>query len=231
MGDELTPPKATLGDDVHKVGRAAASVLLPAGGHLVDAVFSKPLEKRQDAWRDSVADMLRELLGREQVTVESLQEDPQFVDAVFYASRAATYTSSEEKREALKNAIYNTGIRRGPDDVERLVFIRLIDELTEWHLRLLKLASRVDPQGNMVYHPQLGWDHMPVVALELFPEFTNRRDYYNQLLIELENHGLVSNRNFLSIHGEMKWRCSSATTRGKALLDFITHPDIEPADT
>lgn len=257
MSDELTPPKPTIGDDAHAAGRAAASVLIPAGGHLVDAVFGKPLEKRLNAWRDTIAETVRDLLDREELTVESLQDDPQFIDIVMYASRAAAYTSSDEKRQALANAIYNAGVKRGPDEVERLVFIRLIDELTEWHIKILFYTSKRLPRSQraeVLTEFEEPWrsalNTSWVKGLEiLYSAIESRRDFLLQTRKELIAHGLLEEAEEKSLLGPSKPKQNSVsahiflddrdkdinrtliTDRGKALLAFITRSEDEPVDT
>ena len=231
MSDDLTPPKPTVGDDAHRLAKAAAGMVLPAGGELLEAVIGPPLAKRMDAWRDLMAKRVQELLDREQVTVESLQKDPQFIDAVMYASRAAAYTSSEEKRQALANAICNAGTERAPDADEQLVFLRLIDELTEWHFRILAFFN--DPpawfrhQDREPYNP--GFSSSLSDALETaYPELVGRRDLYDQLGVELNARGLLTSSGFHVMMSETGWQSSRTTDRGKSLLAFITRP--EPAD-
>lgn len=231
MTDDLTPPKPTVGDDAHRLAKVAAGMVLPAGGELLEAVIGPPLAKRMDAWRDLMAERVQELLDREQVTIESLQEDPQFIDAVMYASRAAAYTSSEEKRQALANAIYNAGAGQGPEHDERLVFIRLIDELTEWHFRILAFFN--DPPSWFREHDKVpyspGMSSSLSAALEkAYPELVGKRALYDQLGIELNARSLLESSGFHSMMSGTGWQSSRTTTRGKDLLAFITCP--EPTD-
>lgn len=252
--NELTPPKPTIGDDAHRLAKVAAGMVVPAGGELLEAVIGPPLAKRMDTWRDLIAERVQELVDREQATVESLQDDPQFIDAVMYASRAAAYTSSEEKREALANAIYNAGIKRGPDDHERLAFIRLIDELTEWHIRLLSFTAtratakqlkepslkgvprQTTPRRSAIWESELE---------DYYPELSGKKGFYMQLRKELVACGLIEvvdppsllgdfvpqNNDLLGPVGSSdRAEKPAATDRGNALLAFITRPKDVPTD-
>lgn len=237
MTDKLTPPKPAASDDAHRLARAAAGMVLPAGGDLLEAVIGPPLAKRMDAWRDLIAERVQELLDREQLTAESLQEDPQFIDTVMHASRAAAYTSSEEKRQALATAIYNAGARRGPVDDERIIFIRLIDELTEWHIRLLVYIS--ENPTNQEYYNELdaAVDPSPSARHELgtfpyqieqaFSQLQGRADFYLQLRREMIAHGLLAIEE--ASHGGPSTESTKIAPRGKALLEFITHPELADA--
>ena len=227
MPDELTPPKSTIGDDAHRIAKAVAGVVLPAGGDLIDAIVGPPLAKRVDAWRDTVAETIRELLEHEQVTAESLQDDPQFVDVVMCASRVSAYTSSSEKRDALRNAILNTGLRSGPEHDERLIFIRLIDDLTEWHLRVLTLFN--DPErweqiSSAAGITLSGANSLTDAAMRAFPELMSRAEFFDQIAKDLHGYGLLSIYGFEIALEEGEIPSSLTTNRGKGFLAFITRP-------
>jgi hypothetical protein len=48
-------------------------------------------------------------------------------------------THKQEKRDALRNALLNIALHRSTDEDQQQTFLRYIDELTVWHLRILSL--------------------------------------------------------------------------------------------
>src|SRR5687768_411257 len=113
MGEDdnyLVPIDKTAGDDVYAAvtaGRASIPVGGGAASELFAVVITPPLEKRRDEWMREVGEGLRRLEQEREIDLAALAENDQFVDIVMSASAAALKTSSQRKREALKNAVLN----------------------------------------------------------------------------------------------------------------------------
>ena len=224
--DDLTPPAKTIADDAHRMVKAAAGVVLPGGGDLIDAVMAAPMAKRVDTWREAVSEAIRELQDKYGRIPEDLSNDEAFIDVVAQASRAAAFTSSKVKREALRNAILNTGTSRGVDDDERLIFVRLIDELTEWHLQILDFFDNPLGWFSQSDHP----DREPpptssnATALEAaFPNLRGKHGIYDPIIADLKTQGL-SDVGLDPMKAASGWDISRTTPRGKRFLTFIRRP-------
>jgi hypothetical protein len=81
----------------------------------------------------SSAERLKIIEGK----LESLAANPTFVTTVLQATQIALRTHQEEKLEALRNAVANSGGNQLQDDT-RAVFLNLVDTFTPTHLRILK---------------------------------------------------------------------------------------------
>jgi len=133
------------GDIAREVGRAIISAIPVAGGPIqvvFENVFSAPIEKRKQAWLEELAEVVTELQRRvEGLTPERLAANDAFVTVAMQASQVAIRNHQNAKLEALRNAILNSGMPNPPEEDEQLIFVRLIDQLTPWHLRLLAVLA------------------------------------------------------------------------------------------
>src|SRR5258708_825176 len=101
-------------------------------------VLVPAIARRRDTWLKDLADGLEQLEKRvDSFKIKKLQNNEAFVSAVLDASRAAISTHKEDKREALRNAVLNIALGRGPHEDEAEMFLRCIEEFTPWHIRIL----------------------------------------------------------------------------------------------
>ena len=162
------------------------------------------------------------------VRVEELREDPEFLDAVLQAARAAERTSSETKRAALRNAVLNVALAPGPgvDAIRNQVFLRLIEDFNEWHLRILTLFS--SPPAALVasHRDQLrAASALPHVIEALFPEMVGQQQVYDLVWNDLKRAQLINSdlhaTGIVNREGLMERR---TTDFGEAFLRFIKSP-------
>lgn len=228
---EKPPSKKTKGDIVHTVVKAAASAIPVAGGPaavLFEEVFRKPIEARRQKWLEMLAEAVEELKSKvEKLGNKDLSENESFISAVMQASQVAQRTHQDEKLEALRNAIQNAALPHAPDEDLQLVFLRFIDELTPWHLRILDLLDGPGEWGrrNKINFP--GWSMGgPSTVLEFaFHDLRGQRDFYDQVVSDLQVRGLISQGSFL--HTTMTgggMMASRSTSMGKQFLRFIRKP-------
>jgi len=137
-------------------------------------------------------------------------------------------TSQEDKREALLNAISNSTSSTTVQAAIRQMYLRLIDDFTEWHIRLLKLFS--DPprwfsDHNVKPPRNIAMGSLAQVLEAAYPELMNKRSFYDQVWRDLNNAGLVSTDSLQSGMTERGMMEQRATERGKEFLWFIQrHP-------
>ena len=229
MSERYEPPQSSAGDATHALAKAGISSIPLVGSaatELFALIVAPPLERRRQRWMEEVGEALRQLEDRRGVRLEDLQEDEAFIDAAMSATQAALRTSVEEKRRALRNALLNSALPGAPDASTRQVFINLVEQLTEWHLRLLGFFR--DPQGWFaragVPAPDLYAGSPANVCEEAYPELARRREFFDQCWKDLHQRGLTNTpelRVMMTGSGTMARRASDV---GEEFLRFIEDP-------
>lgn len=224
----LQPRDKTAGDAALAITKAVTSALPLVGGPGAElvALLTPSLEKRRVAWLDELAERLRRLEAERGVDVEDLKEDPAFLDAVMHAARAADRTSSDTKRAALRNAVLNVALSAGPpaEAIRHQVFLRLIEEFNEWHLRILNLFSNPPAELGAAHDEQLrSATALPHVIQALFPEMAGHQEVYGLVWSDLKQAQLVNS----DLHGMMSRSgllARRTTDFGEEFLGFIRSP-------
>jgi hypothetical protein len=107
------------------------------------------------------------------------------------------------------------------------MLIRFVDELTPWHLRVLRMAA--DPNGWFEAHPELqrpnfattsSHSHMLEAAL---PELQGRQDLYDQIAQDLVTRGLGRANLHATMSANGAWS-GWATSLGRQSVRFVTAP-------
>lgn len=214
-------PARTAGDVAHALAKAGLSALPVIGGPAVElfqAIVQPPLEKRREEWMHEVGMRLQELEGRG-LDLATLRQNPQFISAVMQASQAALRTHKEEKLVALRNALINVARGQAPDETVQHLLLSFVDELSEMHLRILKVFH--SPESP----PGLSMGGLSNVLEYNIPSLRNQQELYNQLWRDLYIRGLINTQNLnatLSGNGLTQRR---TTGLGQALLTFIANDE------
>ena len=233
------PPREGAPGLIREIALAGISSL-PAGP-LIAALFKNVLapvvEARREDWFTDLASRVKRLEETRGITLEDLRNDPAFADAVIQASRAADATSSAEKRDALRNAVLNTALGKGPLTADtRHVMLRCVDELTPTHFQILKLIRDHGVQESPTeFNASQGAQPLSYFVSRCVPELEGRGDrpIADLFCLDLINRGLVSHSsggvgpgaNFLTVPIALH----NLTDLGQQLLDFIaTPPESEP---
>lgn len=228
--DDL-PIKKSAGDVAREVGRAVVSLVPAAGGPLqvvFENFFTSPIERRKEAWLQQLADVVKEVEGRvAELTPEKLSQNEAFVTAAMYASHIALRNHQQAKLEALRNAVLNAALPNSPQEDEQMIFLRLIDQLTPWHLKVLSVLD--NPVHWMARHdvPNPGWGTGgPSAVLEhCLPDLRGQRETYDQIVRDLQSEGLLVQGQFLHVMMTGGGMVGSRTAdRGKRFIRFITSP-------
>ena len=142
--DGLEPPTSSAGDKAHALARAATGSIPLVGAketELFQMLIAPPLERRRQAWMDAVAEALRRLEREKGIDIEQLKDNDTFIDTIMQASQVALRNSQQEKLDALRNAVLNSACPHPVDQSLQQMFLNLVDLLTVWHIRILKLLS------------------------------------------------------------------------------------------
>jgi hypothetical protein len=222
------PPERSAGDYAHSVVKAGLGLIPLAGAPLseaFDVAIGTPLDKRRDDWIRRIGEGLEELQQRfKGFDPAHLAENEAFVSTAYQATQAVMRTHHEEKREALKNAVLNSAIRTDLNEDLQQTFVGLIDTLTPWHLRLLRLFQ--DPAAGLGNRFSGDWTSTSLtqVAELAFPELRGQSERYNQIVRELHAHGLMAIETLggtMTSRGTLEKR---TTTLGDGFLEFISAP-------
>lgn len=223
-------PEPTGADTALGASRAVLAAVPVLGGSITEVlsmVLAPAVARRRDEWLKELANGLDAVERQvEGFKIEDLANDDAFVSAVIDASRSAVSTHRDEKRTALRNALLNIALHRSTDEDQQQMFLRYIDELTVWHIRILELFR--DPPkylaakgvGNNYYMGSASQ-----VLEDVYPEMKGQKELYDQIASDLGSRGLVNSATFL--HGMMSAQgmvSKRTTPLADRFLDFITNP-------
>ncbi len=197
MSNQGEPPHRAKGDIAHAVAKAAIGsvpVVGAAGAELFAYLIQEPYQKRREEWMRQVGDDLADLRERAGIDVDKLKDDPAFTDAVLSATQVALRTRSDAKRAALRNIIKNAAKPSAPSEAEQAAFIRVVDELSDWHVALLHLFE-APPKWLAIHDVDVAHIVMgaPSQIVEMaFPQLSGKQALYDSWWLDLHNRGLVS---------------------------------------
>ncbi|MCL1636142.1 hypothetical protein M2650_16085 [Luteimonas sp. SX5] len=220
--DKLVPPKQSKGDTLHALAKAGLSAVPIIGGPSVELfqhVVQPPLEKRRIEWMAYVGEKLVELEQRG-VDIQQLSENEEFVSAVLHASQLAVRTHRQEKREALRNALFNIASGKAPEESLQQIFLEYIDSFTELHVQLLKFFQQPPGSANVMMGA------LSSVIEQGIPGLRGKGQVYGQVWNDLVARGLVGNvglQVMMTGHGLAEKR---TTPLGDAFLAFISEPAL-----
>jgi len=226
----LEKPKSGKGDTVHTIVKASIAAIPYIGGpaaELFAAIIQPPLTKRRDEWIEYIAEGLKLLEEKfENFKIEDLSQNEMFITIVLHASQSALRNHQKEKLAALRNAVLNATLSDSPDEDIQLMFLDFIDSLTPWHLRILKFFDNPMAWGRKNNITYQNWSFgAPSTLLEsTFSELSGRRNFYDQIIKDLFNRGLMNIEALhltMSVNGMFESRTS---LMGKDFLKFIESP-------
>jgi len=190
------PPNRTGADVTHAVIKAVVGAVPYAGSALsvlMETVFAPPVERRRELWLRSLAQAVDELQRIHGLTAEALSDNDSFISAAVQATQIALRSHQDEKLQALQAAVVSAGSPHAPADTRQSVYLRLVDELTPAHLRILALYDKPEDWLTVPDHPDDGWGRS-APSNEIFarvPELENDQQFYELLVQDLQNRGLV----------------------------------------
>lgn len=183
--NKFEPPKADSGDTAHLVTKAALS-FVPAASELFEYFVKPPLERRLDEWRKEISQFLYSLEKVQEINLEALQENEQFISVVAQASAIAIRNHQKEKLIALRNAIANSATGSNLNDDLQLTFIRFIEELTPSHLQVLRFfMSHEEEVSSLKSYPAIY--QLLSETVEELPS----RDQFKMFIGDLASRGLI----------------------------------------
>lgn len=226
----LIPPTEGAGDAAHAAARMLIGVVPIVGGTAVEVfnlIVGPPVQKHLATWREDLARRLIDLIrdvADVQAEVERLQANDQFIATTLEATRIAAVTRSQEKLDALRNAVLNVAAGIDVGEIERQMFLRYVDELTEAHLRILSYgAGTLRPKEIANYN---GWIHASPaqVLTTTFAELAQQPELSKRLWKDLVERGLIMEMAANDRRFTERWRESWPTEFGSKFIHFISAP-------
>jgi hypothetical protein len=180
-------PTTSAGDVAYAIAKASVSsvpIVGSAATELFALLVQAPIEKRRNAWMQSVAERLMELESAG-LDLASLRDNEEFTSLLLHASQVALRTHSRLKLDALRSVISKAALEAHPDETMTSLCLGLIDELTPLHIRMLAVLSA----------PPLPADDQTVTIPEVLgtaiPELQSDHTLMHQINRDLYNRGLL----------------------------------------
>lgn len=147
-----------------------------------------------------------------------------FVTAVAQATQVALRTHQDEKLASLKQAVIHSALPNAPTEDQQLLFLRFVEELTPWHLRLLGFFDGPAKwmERNNIKNP--GWSMGgPSTVVELcFPDLKKQQEFLNQIVRDLQTRGLIQQSQFMNVTMTGDGMLASRITEfGRRFLAFV----------
>jgi len=224
--DGLDVPRRTNADVYHGLVKAGISAIPGIGSpaaEIFGLILAPPISRRTEQWMETMAQRL--LLLEEKVeglTLESLSSNEPFVTTLLTASQVALRTHDEGKLEALRNIVLNTAICALDDDLQ-LRFLILVEALSPWQIRILTLFR--DPVRWFDEHQVQPLSMLSgggsTVLEHALPELKGRRAFYDPLVRDLHNHGLMPDNLHVTMTagGAMSPRITGLASKFLAFLE------------
>lgn len=222
-----SPADLSLGDHAHVAARALISTLPYVSGPAVEAfnyLVASPLEKRRQRWMEAVGAYLNRL-----GSIEALQSNEAFMSTLAQATRAAMAEHQDEKLNALRNAVLNAARPDSIDDTLQAMFVRMTEQFTVWHLRLLRLFQAPQDwfEARSIPLPGMGisGSSLQKVVEAAFPDLAARDGLWQVIAKDLDAAGVFVGRNLSTVmtgEGALEKR---TTKLGDEFLAFISEPD------
>lgn len=229
MDNDFKPPVPTRLDRLYTMLKAGCEEF--PGGSLFTAflgLFAGPVyEVRKEEWTKRVGLAVTDLMDRDNLTLEDLQNNPAFVDAVLQASRIAVTTSQKEKIQALRNAVLNSASTPNIDTSRQQMFLTWVDDLTERHLQILAMVRnplRWFEAHGITPKPVSISTSLSAVLTRAFPELSGQRDFLDRLWADLHQRSLVGPQSIHAMSSANGAHQSQTTSLGGEFLDFISDP-------
>jgi len=155
------------------------------------------------------------------LTPEKLSKNDEFISAYLLASNIAVRSHQEEKLTALREAVRNTVLITEYDESRKMIFIRVIDEMTPLHFKLLIFLSEpeiyikriADQKGP---NTTTFWGSLKNIWDKTFTDINSDDALINIVISDLYRFGFIHIDKFHKANLD-----SVSTTIGKQFITFI----------
>jgi hypothetical protein len=228
---EPTPPSRSTSREITEKAIEAGLSMIPIAGNPAAIAFAyavgRGYNRRLEAWLTQLGEAVEDLINQvEDLDLDALAENEEFLDAVATATRAAERTHQDVKIEALRNAVLNAALPTAPDTDTQMMFLRWVDEFTGSHLRLLTVLN--DPPRwfghRNLERPDVYAGFRIEMVERALPELVGRREFCEQLLRDLNSAGMTIISSLFGPQTGASLMDSTTTEVAKRFIAFISDP-------
>ena len=193
--DGIDPIMESEGDKAHRVVRTMIGAFPIFSGtalEVLNALIEPPLEKRKREWMIEITKVVNDLQKRFDYDIETLSNNEQFISVLLHTSQIAIKNHQLEKINTLKVALLNSARNRELTDDQQFIFLRLLDEFTVPHIKILEstaLGFCWSPRASEPEHNV--WLEFSRMLLDEFDEFKDKTDLIYQIVSDLESRKLL----------------------------------------
>jgi len=217
-------PKKDSKDIMLAVAKAAIALIPGAGSavnELLNVIICPSLEKRRDEFLIDLNSRLEALENDGRLKIGDLENNEQFVDAVFTVSKATLATGQKKKKEFLMNALINVALSN-QDVSMHAIFLYMIDKFTEQHMVALGGLNQLDND------PKRGEINIYTVKDSPFKTLKKELSCGDELIkfifSDLRNSNLITKNNVLESPPTVGGS-NYVSELGKQFIEFISEPD------
>jgi hypothetical protein len=193
-------PMPTEADAIQGGARVVLAAIPGIGGPITEVlsmVLAPAVTRRRDVWFRELAEALDQLQSKvEGFRVEDLVDNEVFISTVIQATRAASATHQQEKREFLRNVLLKVAIGKGPAEELQQVFISAIEAFTVSHIKVLNVlwnaARDLTDKGLWSAASPHGIHDYGKAIKVLHPELANQDNLLRYIMADLHNWGLTN---------------------------------------
>jgi hypothetical protein len=224
MTKELTPSGKDYAYSLVKGGLGAIPMVGSLATEIFSLIIAPPLERRKGEWMNEISAKLAELSDKYAVDLNSLKENELFLDTVLQATTYALKTSEREKIIAFQNAIINTAVGDSPDKTVTQIFLNQLDNLTVWHIKILKL---IDHPKNWYQTfnralPSYSMASLSTLFIHAFPELNDKNDLLEIIWNDLKNAGFHKSGDMNTTMTGDGIFANRSTNLGQQFIKFIS---------
>jgi len=222
MPTNLSPTKSDIA-----IGLVKAAVnAIPAVGGPLGSLMGDFIPTELDKRRDSLLlELEREFKRLEnKINTETLKK-PYFISLFLQSFRSAMAAEEKEKLDCYKAIIINSALIQEPNIDEMKIMLRITDNLTPLHIKLLKIF--IDPPEYLEENPDIktrfgniSMGGVSTLTSAALPNYSS--DLTNIASKDLESMGLangLSGKVTMTVHGILS---SRITDFGKKYISFIS---------
>ena len=205
-------------------GIGLTPALGPVAAVFLDNVLTPAFARRTVEWLNSLAERVERAEHRlDGFSLDVLASDAEWCDLVLQATRVASYTSREEKRQMLGNAVINAALETAPPTDVAAGFVHLVEVLSPSHVVLLTLYQDAEAfaarRGKRVGLTRSRRE----LARRFIPEIGGHLDVFD---LDLVSHGLVVSGAEAVMREREGPRASFTTPLGTEFLRFVNHDAV-----
>ncbi len=218
-------PEKAKADYAYDGAKGTLSCIPVIGGAittLFETILSAPIDKRKRIWLESLAKTVEDLCSEvEGLSPEKLSQNEEFVSACIQASNIALRTHQDEKLKLLLSAVKNAVLLKDIDESKKLIFLRVIDEMTSLHIKIFLFLAKIpyyveELDKRQPSNHSTNWGDARNVWDETFTDIRSSNQIIDVIIADLKRYGFVYINKFHEA------RLDSATTSfGNEFLKYI----------